>query len=108
MSECMTGTANQVELAVLIKARVAEEFDRVAKAFVEVASKQSAEDRIDTEATVSILREKRGEVMAIDRAGYFIGNWQDLSGKVREAIAADPRYQAIKTSREARRRQTAS
>jgi len=104
----MTGTASQVELAVIIKAQVAQEFDRVAKAFAGVASKQSAEDRADTDATISILSEKRDEVMAIDRAGYFIATWRESGGKVREAIAADPRYQAIKTRREERRRQTAS
>ncbi len=100
----MTGSANQVEWAVLIKGTVANEFDRVAKAFVDLASKQSVEDRADTVAIISILNEKRAEVMAIDQAGYFISAWQDLSGKVRSAIAADPRYQAIKAGREARRR----
>ncbi len=59
-----------------------------------------------TQATISILNQKRAEVMAVDQAGYFISTWQDLSGKVREAIAADPRYQAIKAGREVRRRLT--
>jgi len=104
----MTGTASQVEWAVLIKGRVADEFDRVAKAFIDVALKQSVEDRADTEAIISILNEKRAAVMAINQAGYFISTWQELSGKVRETIAADPRYQEIKAHRERRRRQTAS
>jgi hypothetical protein len=43
-----------VEWAVLVKGRVADEFDRVAKALVDVALKQSAEDRVDTETIISI------------------------------------------------------
>lgn len=100
----MTGTPNQVESAVLIKAQVAREFDRVAKAFGEVALKQSASDRADTEAIISILNEERAEVLAMGQAGYFISTWQDCSWKVRDAIAADSRYQAIKAGREERRK----
>ena len=106
MNELMAGTANQVEWAALIKGTVADEFDRVAKAFADVALKQSVEDRADTETIISILNEKRADVMAIHEARYFISAWQDLGRKVRDAIAADPRYQAIKTGREARRRLT--
>ena len=102
VNEPMTGTTSQVEWAVLIKATVADEFDRVAEAFIDVAMKQSAHDRADTEAIVSILNEKRAAVLAVDQAGYFIRTWQDLNGKVREAIAADPRFQAIKARRETR------
>jgi hypothetical protein len=105
MSE-MTGTASQVEWAVQIKARVAKEFDRVAHAFFMASERQSKEDRADTWCVIAILEAKRSEVMANDRAGYFITIWQELSGQVRELIAADPRYQAIKTSRERRRRLT--
>jgi len=102
----MTGTASQVEWAVLIRARVNDEFDRVAKAFGEAADKQSEEARTETQAVIAILQEKRAEVMANQRAGYFIRNWQELNGQVRQSIADDPRYQAIKTNREARKRTT--
>lgn len=101
----MTGTPSQVEWAVLIKQRVGDEFDRVAHAFSTVALTQSADDRADTEAILRILKERRDEVMATDRAGYFISAWQELNGKVRETLAADPRYQAIKTRRERRKRE---
>jgi len=46
---------------------------------------------------------KRAEVLAKTSAGYFIRDWQELDGRVRRVIADDPRYQAIKTAREARR-----
>jgi hypothetical protein len=102
----MTGTESQVEWADQIKTRVAAEFDRVAKAFHRVAGKQREQDRIETLAVIAILEEKRAEVMANDRAGYFIREWQELSGRVQQMIAQDVRYQAIKASREARRRRT--
>jgi hypothetical protein len=102
----MKGTESQVGWAEQIKLRVADEFDRVAKAFHRVAGKQPEQDRIETLAVIVILEEKRAEVMANDRAGYFIRNWQELSGRVQQTIARDPRYQAIKASREARGRRT--
>jgi cell division FtsZ-interacting protein ZapD len=102
----MTGTPSQVEWADLIKVRVADEFDRVAKAFQTAADKQSEQDQTDTLAVIAILEEKRTEVLAHDRAGYFIRDWQELSGRVRQTIAQDSRYQAIKAGREARSRRT--
>jgi hypothetical protein len=102
----MTGTQSQIEWAEQIKPRVGEEFDRVAKAFITVAQSQPDADRIETQAVLAILAEKRAEVMANDRAGYFIRNWQELNGQVRQSIADDPRYRAIKTNREARKRLT--
>jgi hypothetical protein len=42
--------------------------------------------------------------MANQRAGYFIREWQELSDQVRQMIAKDPRYQAIKDQRASRRR----
>jgi hypothetical protein len=99
----LTGTPNQIEWAVLIRASVGEEFDRVAKAFSERAGKQSEAARLETQAIIAIVHEKRAEVMANHQAGYFIRDWQELSGRVREIIARDPRYQAIKSNREARR-----
>jgi len=100
----MTGTMSQVEWAEQIKPRVGAEFDRVAKAFKAAASKQSAQDRIDTQATIAILEEKRAEVMAKDQAGYFIREWQELNDQVRQMIGQDSRYQAIKANKAARRR----
>ena len=37
--------------------------------------------------------------MANDRAGYFIHDWQELRGQVREMITEDPRYGTIKASK---------
>jgi hypothetical protein len=98
----MTGTASQIEWAEQIRPRVNAEFDRVAKAFQAVADRQSNQDRTDTRAIVAIMEEKRAEVMAQDRAGYFIRDWQELKDQVRQMIAQDTRYQAIQASRKAR------
>ena len=100
----MTGTPSQIEWAEQIKPRVSAEFDRVVKAFETAASKQAEGDRADTQAVIAILEEKRAEVMAKDRAGYFIRDWQALGDQVRQMIAQDPRYQAIKAGKAARRR----
>jgi len=79
------------------------EFDRVAKAFEQVSGKQSGQDQIETGIVMSILEEKRTEVMARSDAGYFIRDWQDLKDQVRQLIAKDSRYQALKAQKEARR-----
>ena len=100
----MTGTPSQIEWAEQIKPRVSAEFERVAKAFEAAASKQAEGDRADTKAVIAILEEKRAEVMAKDQAGYFIRDWQELRDQVRQMIAQDPRYQAIKADKAARRR----
>jgi hypothetical protein len=55
-------------------------------------------------AVIAILEEKRLEVMANDEAGYFIEHWRELSDQVRQMIAQDSRYQAIKAKRQARKR----
>ncbi len=68
----MTGTPSQIEWAEQIKPRVGEEFDRVARAFSDVAQHQKPEARARTEATITLLREKQAAVMARDEAGYFI------------------------------------
>src|SRR5258707_650056 len=68
----MTGTPSQIEWAEQIKPRVGAEFDRVAKALQTVASRQEARDCLDTQAMITILEEKRAEVMTKDQAGYFI------------------------------------
>jgi len=91
----MTGTTSQIEWAEQIKPRVSEEFDRVARAFRAVASRQEEAGKRNTAAVIAILEEKRAEVMAHDSAGYFIRDWQELAGQVRKLIAADPRYQAM-------------
>jgi hypothetical protein len=97
----MIGTLNQVDWAEQIKARVSVEFDRVAKALATAAGKQGEQDRLETQAMISILEEKRAQVMANAQAGYFICEWQELSDQVRQMIIQDPRYQAIKASRNA-------
>jgi len=104
----LTGTPSQIEWAEQIRPRVADEFDRVAKAFHAAAGRQSEQDRIETLALIAILEEKRAEVLANDRAGYFIRDWQELSGRVRETIGQDPRYQAIRDARNARRQREPS
>ena len=98
----MTGTVNQVDWAEQIKARVSAEFDRVANALESAASKQAEPDRMNTQAMLGILEEKRAEVMAKDQAGYFIHDWQELRDQVRQMIVQDSRYQALKTKRAAR------
>jgi chaperonin GroES len=99
----MTGTASQVEWADQIRLRVSQEFDRVADAFRIQAGKQTEQDQAETLTVIAILEEKRIETMANDRAGYFIRDWQELSDQVRQLIARDPRYQAIKANRTERK-----
>jgi len=95
----MTGTANQIEWAEQIKARVGAEFDRVANALDSVAGKQAGQKRTDTQAVIAILKDQRAGVMARDDAGYFILEWQELRDQVRQMIAKDSRYQAIKAQK---------
>jgi hypothetical protein len=99
----MSGTPSQIEWAEQIKPRVSAEFDRVAKAFMVVASNQEEQARTETQAVIAILEEKRAEVMANDNAGYFIRDWQELGDQVRRMIGSDSRYQAIKARQAARR-----
>ena len=98
----MTGTASQIEWAGQIRLRVDDEFQRVACAFRSQAAHQTETARCDTLAIIAILEEKRSEVMSNDRAGYFIKNWQELTDQVRQLIAADGRYQAMRENRELR------
>jgi hypothetical protein len=100
----LTGTPNQVEWAERIRLTVVREFDRVAKAFEAQIAIQTGEKQAETRIILAILEQKRAETMAITRAGYFIRDWQELSDQVRRKIAGDPRYQAIKDRRIARRR----
>ncbi len=95
----MTGTPNQIEWAEQIKLLVAAEFDRVARALRTVAGRQSGGDLLDTNTAIEILEGIRRTVMARDEAGYFIRDWQDLNGQVREMIALDPRHKAMRAAR---------
>jgi hypothetical protein len=104
----MTGTTSQIEWAEQIKPQVNSEFDRVAKAFQSAASNQTEQVRMDTWAIIAILEEKRVEVMGKDQAGYFIRDWRELNGQVRQMIAEDPRYREIKDQRAARRQTTSA
>ena len=99
----LVGTPNQTEWAEQIKDRVHKEFDRVGMIMKSVAAKQVGLDQTDTVKLVAILEEKRQEVMANDRAGYFIHDWQELSDQVRQMIIKDPRYAKIMASQAARK-----
>jgi hypothetical protein len=100
----MTGTASQIELAEQIRPRVEAEFHRVAEALRSTSLRQSELDRRDSLAVIAILEEKREETLSNDRAGYFICNWQEMTDQVRQMIAADSRFEAIRAGRELRRR----
>jgi hypothetical protein len=95
----LTGTVNQIELGEQLRAKVGAEFDRVANALESKALQQAEPDGLATRAMIAIVSEQRAQVMANDRAGYFIREWQDLDGRVRQMLAADSRYQAIKAAR---------
>jgi len=95
----LEGNENQIEWAEGIRSRVDQEFDRVAIALKGAAKKQHGQNHRDTVAIIGILEEKRGEVLAIDQAAYFIRVWQDLKDQVRQLICEDPRYRAIRASR---------
>jgi hypothetical protein len=104
VAETLTGTVNQIQWAVQIKARVNAEFDSVAKALLSVTGRQTDQNRTDTQAIVASLEEKRAEVMARTKAGYFIHDWQELSDQVRKMIVQDPRYLAIRKNKTTRQR----
>lgn len=95
----LRGTVSQVEWAVRIKQLVNDEFDRVAAALLAIAARQKSQQRSDTDAIISILEEKRAEVMRREQAGYFIHDWQEIGDQVRQMIFHDARYQAIKSVR---------
>jgi hypothetical protein len=96
LDRCLTGSVDQIEWAERIRTQVNAEFDRVAKALQGVSLKQSGQARLATFAVMRILEEKRGEVLANERAGYFIHDWQELRDQVRKMIMDDPRYKVIK------------
>ena len=92
----LTGTAAQIEWAERIRDQVQAEFDRVASVLEAAARKQSESERQKTHAMMAILEDKRVEVMANERAGYFIHGWQELGDQVRKLITSDARYKALR------------
>lgn len=99
----LRGSDSQVEWAERIRQAVNGEFDRVAEALLSAARKQSPENQSDAEFVITILEEKRAEVMAMDLAGYFIHEWQETNGRVRQMIMKDPRYAMLRSKRDERR-----
>ena len=99
----LRGTPSQIEWAQRIRYTVNAEFDRVAAALVSATSKQSPENQRDAEAVIAILEEKRAEVMVNNQAGYFIHEWQETGGRVRQMIVKDDRYAEIRAKRAERR-----
>jgi hypothetical protein len=97
----LLGTVNQIEWAEAIRARVNDEFDRVATSFESIALRQNAAKRSNTQAIIAILEDKRAEVLSRQQAGYFIREWQEISDQVRQMIGNDSRYQAIKAEKAA-------
>ena len=97
--KALTGTVNQIEWAKQIRTQVNAEFDRVTKALEAAAIKQSGQGRMDTQAIIEIVEEKRTEVMEHQEAGYFIHDWQELRDQVRQMIMKDDRYKAIKAGK---------
>jgi hypothetical protein len=95
----LTGTPNQIELAEQIRTRAVAEFDRVIQALTAARSRQVDSERDSTQAVIAIVAVKRAEVMAHDRAGYFIHEWQSLDGRVRQLLSMDAEYQKIQTAR---------
>ena len=101
----LRGTPNQVEWAERIKRQVDCEFDRVSASFRSRAAMQNPVKRTETNAILDILEDKRVDVMSRQDAGYFIREWQEISDQVRQLIAGDARYLAIKSAREARKQE---
>jgi hypothetical protein len=91
----MTGSVSQIEWAERIKRNVADEFDRVLRAFHSVADAQSGVRRFRTLKVITVVERKRAEVLAREDAGYFIRDWQEISDQVRQMIARDPAYPAV-------------
>jgi hypothetical protein len=102
----LTGTPQQIEWAERIRLTVSKEFDRVAKVFQAQMHIQTGEKQAETRCIIGILEQKRTETMSIAVASYFIREWQEISDQVRQLIAKDPRYRAIRDRRTLRRRAT--
>ncbi|MBK9170801.1 MAG: hypothetical protein IPM24_25560 [Bryobacterales bacterium] len=95
----MRGSKAQVEWAERIRRVVNAEFDRVAAVLRAVGKRQRGARRMSTEAILVILEDKRAEVMSRNQAGYFIREWQEISGQVRQLIFEDARYKAMRHER---------
>ena len=93
-----------MEWAEQIRPRVAQEFDRVSKVFHAQMKIQAGQQQSETRTILAVLEEKRAETLSNRMAGYYIREWQELSDQVRQLIAKDPRYQAVKDQRATRRR----
>jgi hypothetical protein len=100
----LSGTPSQIEWGERIRQNVRAEFDRVLASFRTVAARQSGENRSETETIITVVEDKRNEVLQRAEAGYFIHEWQEITDQVRKMIASDPRYKTIKGNRLARRR----
>lgn len=103
MAPTLDGSVAQVEWAQRIRANVNADFDRVAASFRVVANNQNGTQQADTESIISILEDKRDEVMRRQQAGYFIHEWQEIGDQIRQLIFRDARYQEIKSNRPTRR-----
>jgi hypothetical protein len=99
----LTGTADQITSAERIRPLVDAEFERIERVLEASAAKRVSKDRLETMEVIEILRGKRAEVMANQDAAYFVREWRELKDQVRQLMAQDPRYQAIKAGREAHR-----
>jgi hypothetical protein len=82
----LVGTPNQISWAELIRVQINQEFDRVSKAL----------EPHNRPKILVLLEEKRDEIMANNRAGYFIKEWGELNGQVARLITADPRFQVLR------------
>jgi hypothetical protein len=91
----LIGTEGQVAWAEKIRSTVNREFDRVANALESRGHNHTTPER--TLAALTVLEEKRAEVMAREEAGYFIREWGELRDQVRLMIIHDPRYRAEKS-----------
>src|SRR5689334_11964858 len=81
--DMMIGTPMQIELAEQIRALAGAKFDRTANALRAIAEKQRDRDRADTRIVITILEDKRAEIMAKDW-DYFISEWRELGDPVRQ------------------------
>jgi hypothetical protein len=95
----LTGAANQIEWDERIRRNVMVEFDRVAKALLLTAETRTGRRQRNAQLALTILSDKRADVLANDRAGYYIQAWRESDGKVRQMITEDPRYALIRESR---------
>jgi hypothetical protein len=99
----LIGMPGQIEWAEQIKPRVGAEFDRVASVLRAAAIDKGSQVQSHAEAVIAIIEEKRAEVMAINQAGYFIMEWQELTDQVRRMLTRDPRYQAMQAGKAQRK-----